>query len=111
MENQEDTIDRRYWQIGEVADWLNVRTSEIRFWMDALKITVKTTARGNRLFNEKDFRTMMAVRYLINVEMYTIKGAFVKLNLWYKGKYKIPEKYLTTPAIKKHNDGETEIGS
>ena len=56
--------DKKYYSIGEVAEFLNVNTSLIRFWEKEFKqISPKKKKSGIRKFTKPDVVTLQAVSY------------------------------------------------
>jgi DNA-binding transcriptional MerR regulator len=82
MENREDTIEKMYYSIGEVANKLNVASSLIRFYEKEFAILnpIKTKG-GNRKFTKDDIHLLERIIQLIKVEGFTIAGAQEKLKI------------------------------
>lgn len=98
MSYREKFPRRIYFQIGEVANLVARTTSAVRFWLDNFNIgTLKRGKGGKRSFTQSDLEKVLAIKYLIDVEQYTMKGAEVKYNLWLKGKFDIPKVYTEVP--------------
>jgi DNA-binding transcriptional MerR regulator len=101
MESDKESIVKVYWKIGEVARKLCVTPSNVRFWTDNFGLVLhRRSKKLDRYFDQNELRTMFAIKYLIDKELYTLKGALIKFRLWQKGLYSIPEEYLniTTPS-------------
>lgn len=81
VDDPED-IQRRYWDIGEVADQLGVATSAIRCWITWFKWDVGKSAKGNRKFTKEDIAAMTEIHRLLKVELFTVEGAKVKFKQW-----------------------------
>lgn len=76
----EETSDKLYYTIGEVAGKFKVNTSLIRFWekeFDMLK--PKKSTKGNRLYTTKDIERFAKVYDLVKEQGFTIQGAKDKL--------------------------------
>ncbi len=67
--------DKQYYSIGEVAAMLNVATSNIRFWTKEFNMKVRTTRKGDRLYNPDQVREMKAIYHLVKERRFTINGA------------------------------------
>ena len=69
-----------FYQIGEIANKLNVNVSLIRFWekeFDILK--PKKNKKGNRLFTQKDYDNLKIIYHLVKERGFTLNGAKRKL--------------------------------
>src|SRR5210317_1740521 len=72
--------EKRYYNIGEVANAFDVNTSLIRFWekeFDVLK--PKKNAKGNRKFTPEDIKNLELIYHLVKERGFTLEGA--KLHL------------------------------
>ena len=68
--------DKKYYSIGEVADFLNVNTSLIRFWEKEFKqISPKKKKSGVRKFTKPDVEILQVVYSLLKEKKMTIDGA------------------------------------
>ena len=76
MSHPEDSIQKQYYTIGEVAKELDLTTSLIRFWETEFR---EINPKGNRVYTEKDIDTLKKIRYLLKSKKYTIKGAKERL--------------------------------
>lgn len=95
MHHREKYPRRIYYQLGEVAKIIGRNVSTIKYWSDHFNIKPYRQGGNNRrTFTQDGIRKLLAIRYLLDIEMYTLKGAEVKFNLWLKGKYTIPEGHL-----------------
>jgi len=64
-----------YFRIGEVAKKFNVQTSLIRYWEKEFTfIKPKKSAKGTRLFTQKDMDNFEIVYHLIKEKGMTIQG-------------------------------------
>lgn len=95
MDTDQQNIKKIYWKMGEVARLLCITQSNARFWIESFKLEFKRTTNNDRLFNRSEIETMLAIKYLLDKEMYTIPGAKIKLKMWLKKKYVIPDEYLS----------------
>jgi len=72
--------EKRYYNIGEVANAFDVNTSLIRFWekeFDILK-PVKN-AKGNRKFTPEDIKNLELIYHLVKERGFTLEGAKIHL--------------------------------
>ena len=68
--------DKKYYSIGEVAKFLNVNTSLIRFWEKEFKqISPKKKKSGIRKFTKPDVDIIQVVYSLLKEKKMTIDGA------------------------------------
>ena len=68
--------DKKYYSIGEVADFLNVNTSLIRFWEKEFKqISPKKKQSGIRKFTNPDVEILQVIYSLLKEKKMTIDGA------------------------------------
>ena len=68
--------DRKYYSIGEVARFLNVNTSLIRFWEKEFKqISPKKKKSGARKFTKPDIEILQVIYSLLKEKKMTIDGA------------------------------------
>ena len=68
--------DKKYYSIGEVAEFLNVNTSLIRFWEKEFKqISPKKKKSGIRKFTKPDVVILQVIYNLLKEKKMTIGGA------------------------------------
>jgi DNA-binding transcriptional MerR regulator len=73
---QENTENKLFYSIGEVAKMFNVNTSLIRYWeKEFAVIKPKKNAKGNRLFTKKDIENFHKIYYLVKERGMTLPGA------------------------------------
>ena len=75
----EFSLENRYYSIGEVATLFAVNISHIRFWTNEFKMKVRTTRKGDRLYNPDDIAKLRLIHHLVKENKHTIKGAKEKL--------------------------------
>lgn len=76
-------IERKYYNIGDVAEMFNVATSLIRYWETEFdNISPKKNTKGNRLYTLKDIENIRLVYNLVKERGYTLQGAkdYIKNN-------------------------------
>ncbi len=71
--------EKKYYTIGEVADFFKVKTSHIRFWTNEFKLKVRTTRKGDRLYTPEQVKELRAIYHLTKERGFTINGAKAKL--------------------------------
>jgi len=72
--------EKRYYNIGEVAEAFKVNTSLIRFWekeFDVIK--PKKNAQGNRKFTPDDIKNLGLIYHLVKERGFTLEGAKIHL--------------------------------
>ncbi len=80
MSENADYIQKQYYTIGEVANELELTTSQIRFWETEFKeVSPKKNRKGNRVYTPDDIIVLRRIHYLLKVKQYTINGAKEKL--------------------------------
>ena len=80
MKDTNNTTEKLFFKIGEVAKIFNVNISAIRFWekeFDILK--PKKNKKGNRLFTQRDMENLKIIHYLLKERGFTVEGAKKKL--------------------------------
>ncbi len=73
--------DKLYYRIGEVADYLGVEPSALRFWEKEFKQIKPKRSGKERLYTKEDIDLFELIYYLLKEEKYTIEGAKQKLKL------------------------------
>lgn len=83
--NTEFNPNKLYYSISEVASYLDIAESNIRFWEKEFDTFIKPqrTAKGNRQFTMKDIEVLKQIKYLVKDCGMTLDGAKKKLT---KGK-------------------------
>ncbi len=76
---EEPTDGKQYYSIGEVADMFKVKTSHIRFWTTEFNLKVRTTRKGDRLYNIDQIKELRAIHHLVKERGFTLAGAKAKL--------------------------------
>ncbi len=72
----ENSSEKLYYSIGEVAKLFNVNTSLIRFWekeFDVIK--PHKNKKGNRMFTSRDVDNFHLIFNLVKEQGYTLQGA------------------------------------
>lgn len=69
-------LSKMYYSIGEVAEFLDVNTSLLRFWEKEFQFEIsKKNKKGNRLFTVKELEKINKIYQLVKIEGYTLDGA------------------------------------
>jgi len=69
-------LSKMYYSIGEVAKFLNVNASLLRFWEKEFQFEIsKKNKKGNRLFTIKELEKINKIYQLVKIEGYTLDGA------------------------------------
>ena len=68
--------DKQYYRIGEVAAYLEVNTSVLRFWESEFpQLNPGKSRSGQRLYTRSDLELALEIRRLLYQEKMTIPGA------------------------------------
>ena len=69
--------DETFYTISEVCRMLGVEAHTLRYWEKEFRDFVKPlrNAGGNRVYSQKDIGTLVSIRGLLNVELFTVAGA------------------------------------
>ena len=97
MPYKEREIKKKYFTIGEVANNLNLSTSQIRFWETEFdELNPRKNSKGSRKFTKKDINVLKTIQSLLKNKKFTIDGAkkIIKkeININYNGNDEIIEK-------------------
>jgi len=75
-----DLPEKRYYNIGEVAEAFSVNTSLIRFWEKEFDVLQpKKNAKGNRKFTPEDIKNLELIFHLVKERGFTLEGAKIHL--------------------------------
>ncbi|HRP90451.1 MAG TPA: MerR family transcriptional regulator [Edaphocola sp.] len=77
----EFNLEDKYYPIGEVAEMFQVNVSHIRFWTKEFDLLVRTTRKGDRLYNPENIARLRLIHHLVKENGFTIKGAKEKLKV------------------------------
>lgn len=76
MPYKEKKVEKLFFQIGEVAEILEVPVSTVRFWENEFKILKPSrNKKGNRLFTPGDLSNLKKIHFLLKERGMTIDGA------------------------------------
>ncbi len=71
--------DKLYYRIGEVAEFLGVEPSTLRYWEKEFRQIRPVKRNNERLYRPEDIKTLELIKFLLKEEKYTIEGARAKL--------------------------------
>jgi DNA-binding transcriptional MerR regulator len=73
-------LDKKYYSIGEVADEVKLKEHVLRFWEKEFIFLspIKNNA-GHRKYTSRDINLIRKIKYLVQIERFTIPGARQKL--------------------------------
>lgn len=78
----DDSGDKLYYKISEVAEMLDVPVSTIRFWEKEFKeLKPVRSSSGVRYYKQNDIETLRIVHYLLKVQGLKIEAAREQLKL------------------------------
>jgi len=76
----EETPDKLFFTISEVADMFKVNASLIRFWEKEFEVLKpRKSNKGNRLYTKKDIENLRVIYNLVKEKGFTLQGAKEKL--------------------------------
>jgi DNA-binding transcriptional MerR regulator len=76
----DETPEKLFYSITEVADQFKVNASLIRFWEKEFEfLKPRKTAKGNRTYTKKDIENIRLVYHLVKEKGFTLQGAKDKL--------------------------------
>lgn len=69
-------LSKLYYSIGEVAEILQVNTSQIRFWLNEFDMLhIQKNKKGDRRFTQEDIENLKAIYHLVKVKKYKLEAA------------------------------------
>ncbi len=77
--SNEEIGNKQYYTIGEVAELLKVKTSQIRFWTTEFNFKMRTTRKGDRLYTTEQIKQLKIIHTLIKENGFTLTGAKAKM--------------------------------
>jgi len=103
MPYKEKKIEKLYYQIGEVAEMLDVPVSTVRFWENEFDILKPMkNKKGNRMFTIDDINNLKMIHHLLKEEGMTLTGVKKRMSSkWEETEYRfrINESLLKIKAI------------
>ncbi|MDE5871374.1 MAG: MerR family transcriptional regulator [Muribaculaceae bacterium] len=77
-----DDLSKKYYRIGDVADFLNVPQATIRYWeIEFPEISPARTPTGLRQYTPADIETLRIIHYLIKIKGLKMEAAKTQLKL------------------------------
>ncbi len=71
-----DSLDKKYYKISEVADFLNIPPSTLRFWEKHFTlIKPKRNAKGTRYYTPQDIETIKMIYFLVKEKGLKLEAA------------------------------------
>lgn len=69
--------------IGEVSNYTGINISTLRYWEKEFSqyLRPERTAGGQRLYSNENIKILQEIKYLVEVEKYTIDGAKRRMHL------------------------------
>lgn len=72
----QNTIEKKYYTIGEVSKIINEAPSLIRFWEKEFSLLKpEKTEKGTRKYSVKDIEMIKLIHYLVKEKGFTLQGA------------------------------------
>ena len=82
VDNRGPQLRKLYYSIGEVTEQFGVPAHVLRYWEQEFpQLRPKKGKSGNRLYQEKDLRTIERIKNLLYDKRFTIAGARSQLSL------------------------------
>lgn len=71
-----ESLTKRYYSIGEVAELFGIKASVLRFWEDSFKmLRPRKSGGGKRLYTVDNIKLIEHIYKLVREEGYTLEGA------------------------------------
>lgn len=71
--------DRLFFKISEVAQITGVKPYVLRYWESEFQIAPAKSKANQRVYERKDIETILRIKNLLYIEMFTIAGAKKKI--------------------------------
>ena len=106
MAYREKEPERIYWSSAQVTKLMHVTYPTLHYWLRYFDVDVKKRGGGKgslnyRFFNSREVETLQVINHLVRHELYSLKGAKIKLELWREGMYEINTLKLFNERIMK----------
>lgn len=93
---------KNYYKIGEVAKYLEINASKIRFWEKEFEIlNPKKNKKGDRCFTQKDITVLKTIFHLTQKKGMTLEGAKKELKINSKKRIENQKLILRLEYVKK----------
>lgn len=77
-----EDLDKKYYRIGDVAEFIGVPESTIRYWEhEFTEISPKRVSRNVRLYTPDDIQTLRIIHYLLKVRGLRIDAAKTQMQV------------------------------
>ena len=77
-----DDLSKKYYKIGDVAEFLGVPQSMIRYWeIEFPEVAPSRTSTGLRQYTPADIETLRIIHYLIRVKGLKVEAAKAQLRI------------------------------
>ena len=80
LEDEQNSSQKLYYRISEVAEMFHVQPSTIRFWEKEFNtIKPRKNSKGNRFFTQRDIDNIALIHYYVKERRLTLEGARKKI--------------------------------
>ncbi|MDE7409920.1 MAG: MerR family transcriptional regulator [Muribaculaceae bacterium] len=77
-----DDLNKKYYRIGDVADFLGIPQATIRYWeMEFPEVSPSRTPTGIRQYTPSDIETLRIIHYLIKIKGLKVEAAKAQLKI------------------------------
>lgn len=77
-----EDLDKKYYRIGDVAEFIGVPESTIRYWeQEFTEVSPKRVSRNVRLYTPDDIQTLRIIHYLLKVRGLRIEAARTQMQV------------------------------
>lgn len=77
-----EDLDKKYYRIGDVAEFIGVPESTIRYWeQEFTEVSPKRVSRNIRLYTPDDIQTLRIIHYLLKVRGLRIEAAKTQMQV------------------------------
>ena len=77
-----DDLNKKYYRIGDVADFLGIPQATIRYWeLEFPEVSPSRTPTGIRQYTPSDIETLRIIHYLIKIKGLKVEAAKAQLKI------------------------------
>lgn len=77
-----DDLNKKYYRIGDVADFLGIPQATIRYWeMEFPEVSPSRTPTGIRQYTPSDIETLRIIHYLVKIKGLKVEAAKAQLKI------------------------------
>lgn len=77
-----EDFDKKYYRIGDVAEFIGVPESTLRYWeQEFTEVSPKRVSRNIRLYTPDDIQTLRIIHYLLKVRGLRIEAAKTQMQV------------------------------